>query len=1564
MSDVSGRNGRAARPPGQPRLQQLSLAFLTEEDAAHWVHSRIPDKPDKEYGSVILLRPDGKFVATKPIPGQVTRFDFGTIIEVDANGNYVHPQGYRCVANVHCHAALYDHIRQANPTWDELHVRLFINFFSGLDFVADVGARHFFRSAYLSGPDRTLLKYSPSGSQEEFSYYLWRKAGSPPGNPVGTYDVMSVINKVASVGELKVIVSNADWGYSVGRVPADWQARQSFSRGVLSEMPLMTRVCYSAERAVVAALKYKGAQTSGLLLKSLTGKEYLATLARPFGLDAWDPEKWFAAGSNGQLQLPRGYTLEGFYCASRPDPALFPPTQQWLYENFFTPQEMALDIASLAKAERLAAAGQPLSLYLQAKDASMLKYTFSGTRIEAALSIRNADGTVDDPGLQARIRDGSLRPREFVSMLVLIGRLDVLRGSALWARLGRVGVDWTPFANFAWPVLSAAFLTADDAVRYAHEQVGQRRERQYAGYVFQRDDKRFVVTEPVEGGIAGLGQGTLYPVDNQGRSILPDNHVVHARYVSHEALSQLEPVDVLSRKWTRQDAALSLQMVSVEEMRQIFLDEIPLYVSAAQNGLVRFEPYQTLIARDVARRLGTEKHPGTLAQALDSGAVLPEAFIREQITAGRLTVLLNSELWGPRGQLTPGWHSPAVPWAWKRPEHVAFGAVGASAEDAVAYRYARDTRLHDTERAWFGFILKHMDREEYVATELFPVGEHKNNVFQLQSMFAPKNTPPWYQFPDGFDRHGFFYSRQRVKHPLSATAAWLAQYFIPPEDIAIATYYTNRRPVVDSIRGIPLYMSTQDGALLKYERSDTSRLFKDDDPDLTLDAINRKLARGTMLPEGFVRVVANSGELSVLRTTLCWDRAGKVDAAWKPRMNLERRMLGPVFRSPDDAAAHARSLIPGTAVKPHGGLILKRSDGLYVATTPIEVSREDFDVADIYPDKKETTGLFPIGCLIMARYRSRIGRGVSVILSSVEKQTYLNMLSVDTLYTAFTSGSMSALDEYMLNPDGSLVCYQSGFLDRIRADLANVLTDYKGLPADLDGKKIKQFIRSGELKPSAWIDSLAKAGNLRVIVGSQLWGLPRPVTRWVPFSTDLLPATDYHKALSAPLCSPVFIQADAAARYAHETRVSRDNQTFCFILRSGADSFIANLAVEVQRSSLALDRVFEQGRLPSGYTLDSLCIRAALPPLGGRDGDVRQVFISPSDVQQARVRAATSHGYKPVYISCVDGALLKLALHSFEPGTFYDKFGQIELRPNSFASAEQAAEDERDIARGVFNFTDYVLRMARAGTLEVIETSLYWSRHGVVGDDWQPRMADASSDEQWRANHAPALGPVFHHIDDAARHAGSRAGNDPVSGNGYEGAILTRFAANRFVPLEPIAYSAYEDNPLVRIFRATNDPSTNWRYPAARYPDGYTVIASHQFHLSGNTTLGPDVDEVHANFTSPDQVHAHTHRLKDKGFAIRDYYYSTAHGVLLKYTPVYSDAERSLLLTQPVVFEGGRWVSKLSPGEFISKLMEMGEFRVVVAGYYWKQTGRMGSRWRSRRQQPAGAGIVRSRDEL
>lgn len=1572
MNDVSAHDGRAASPPQKTRLPTLSPGFLTEEDAARWVQSRIPANSEREHGSVILKRA-GHFLATEPVPGEVNRFDLRTLLEVDAQGNYLHPSGYTCVANVHSHPPAHDKVREANPGQDELTLRLFLGFFSDIDFVADVSERTFFSSAYLCGPDGSLLKYSPSGSREEFSYYLWLKAGAPRDNPIGVYGVANVIRKIAALGELAVIVSNKDWGESVGKVPTDWKPGRAFSKGVISQMPALTRIRISAEHAVLAALKARDAHAWGLVLRDPSAQAYVATQARLPGRAAWTPAAFFPAGDDGQLKLPAGYRLEGFYYASRPDPALYPPRQPWLYENFFTPQDMALAIA--CHREKRRDADSPLSLYMQAGDASLLKYSFSGSALESALSSTAADGAISDGGRHARMRAGALTPAEFVSEVAQAGRLEVVRTSALWARPGRLDRDWQSFAGFSWPILSPVFLAADDAARYLHGQIGHRRDRQFAGYIFQRSDQRFVATLALEGGIEALATGQLYPRDNAGRSVFPDNLTLYSRYVSHPTLSVLDPEKVHRLKWTRQEAALSLQMFSVEEMRQVLLDGLPLYLSGSARTLLRFEPFETASTRAFEKRLGTHKHPGPLTVELETGLTLPHAFIKEQAAAGRLTVVLNSDLWGPRGPVTSDWSPAYSPWKWKRPEQVAFGAVFSTADEAATDQHDRDERLHEQEKAWFGFILKHKDREEYVASELIPIGEARNDVFQPQSLFGVTKTPPWYSFPEGFVRHAFFYSRQRLKHSLEQPASWLSQHFILPDDLYPAVYYSRRRQASESADPIALYMSTQDGALLKFDNRQGNQLFDNDAPGLGLDDFKSLLTSGKMQPDAFVRTVTQQGGLHVMRTSLCWDRPGPVDPHWRPFSNLQRRWLSPAFKNMDDAAVYARSRLPDEAGKIFGGLLLIRPDGLYLSTDPVEVASEDFDIGAIYPAQSVLQGLFPDGCKVAGRYRSRVAREPSMVLSHLQKQTWLNLPSVNTLFTAFNRKRIPApqadplLEEYLFGPQNAIIRYRSGRLSDLQAQLKRVVQSVSGDASKLDGNAVRQLLYSGALKPGDWCDCLAGTGDLYVVSGSRFWGQRRKVTEWQPYPAV---PTQPAKARVAPLCSPLFIQENDAARHVHEAAGERASATFGVMLWGARDGlYYASLPLEMDFSALATDRVLVQGAPPAQYAVHALYACARRSPAGEQTPECRQFLFSPLDVHHLCSAAYTPQGYRLIYLSCADGALLRFAMSSFEPGEFHDARGQSDLRPNLFASKAQAMQDEEDLSRDTFNLPDYIRRMARAGELHVIVTSAYWSRHGRVDENWQPRMADVLIQERWRADPKPPLGPVFDHCDDAARHIQQRAGSGYAHDidQGFDSAILARPAspagiARRFVPLDPLSSSASAEHSVNRIFRPRHDPSRTLvdRYPT--YPQGYEPVASHQLHLSGNTTHAPDSEQVYANFASPLMVRERTHDLKNQGFDIRHYYYSSPHDVLLRYSPQYTGAERDLLSTTPVVFEGGRWVTRLTPEAFISKLVELGDFRVLIAGHYWRQVGPMGKQWKQQRQQTPRPGIVHTRDEL
>ncbi|WP_339546607.1 hypothetical protein [Pseudomonas sp. RA_35y_Pfl2_P32] len=1110
--------------------------------------------------------------------------------------------------------------------------------------------------------------------------------------------------------------------------------------------------------------------------------------------------------------------------------------------------------------------------------------------------------------------------------------------------------------------MSREFLSADDAARHAHEQVGKRRDREFVAMIFQCSNQRFVVTEPVDAGTDALEAPPLFPVDAQGRAIYPLNHQLHSVFYSHQALSTLDVDQVQRLGWTRTDACVSLQMFKVHELFHVVAQGVPAYLSGSDDSLLWFEP-DTRGWQQLLMRLGTVSRPGPLARGLADGSIAPVEFVRAVASAGKLQILVDNGLWGYRGQVTKDWTPHPEQGARPVPKQVAFGAVFSSADEAAQDCFSRGAEQHDTERTWFGFILKQQGKHEYIASELVAVEGVRDKLFSRRSLFpsAGPGEGRDFVYPESFQRHSYFYSRQRVTQAQRPSRLWLAQHFIVPRDLYVVVYDSKRPPVEEGVESIPTYIATQDGALLKYVARKSTKLFDNDTPEMGLEAIQSNLANGKLTQTGFVRVVANSGELTVLHTTLCWDREGVVNAQWTPAQNLERRLLGPVFPTLDDAALHARAQVPRITDRVYGGLVLKRADGLFVATLPVITPEEDFDVKWIFPDESVSAGLFPAGCTIVARYRSRHAQEVPVLLSASEKQLYLNMLSVKAVHTAFERETRT-MDEYLFGPDGSVIRYRTGAWNKVRADLANALTDFGSLPHDLDAAWIKKRIHEGDLKPSVWVDSLAKNGFLYVVVGSALWGAPRSVTEFSLVRQAKL-VTAVEPPCSEPHYSPVFADSVAAARHVHEHAAERVALSFGYILRDRwHDRFIATLPIEVPGSTLAYDQVFPDGLLPQGYVVDSLYLCAA-PTLDVLPDDDYRHFFSPMDVHRALAQIQTERGWLPLYLSCSDGALLRFERDYYDPIEPPTEAAQSALSRHPFATLAQASADWRDVQHGTFSLPAYIGNMRKAGRLQVMVPSALWGI-GFLARDWQPHKAGMSEQDLWSWMPKLALGPIFQHPDDAARYIQRRAGSAYEQVTTYESAILRQKDKHCFCALEPLARGDDTNHVLDRIFRTSSDPTTTQRNKPPIFPAGYELIASHQLYLSGTGTLAMDAEQVYFNFASPWFVYLHTHALKDKGFKISSYYYSTPHGALIKYVPEYTHAEKTLLKTKQVERVGDRWITRLSTADFITQLAEIGELRVLTAAHYWNQSGRLGSHWKTDRQQVPLAPVSFRRDEL
>ncbi|MGA3797422.1 DUF4329 domain-containing protein [Pseudomonas fluorescens] len=161
-----------------PVLPPVSPPFICEDDAAYWVHQH-ERLNDREYGALILQRPDGKFVATTPIQGEATSFDMERLLNYDRQTQTIsHPAGYLCVGKWHSHPDIYKRIAKANPTFNSDQVKLFNALPSMSDVHGAFNHRDFFKHSYVSDLSGSLVAYSINPPDSAYSP-VFRMATDP-----------------------------------------------------------------------------------------------------------------------------------------------------------------------------------------------------------------------------------------------------------------------------------------------------------------------------------------------------------------------------------------------------------------------------------------------------------------------------------------------------------------------------------------------------------------------------------------------------------------------------------------------------------------------------------------------------------------------------------------------------------------------------------------------------------------------------------------------------------------------------------------------------------------------------------------------------------------------------------------------------------------------------------------------------------------------------------------------------------------------------------------------------------------------------------------------------------------------------------------------------------------------------------------------------------------------------------------------------------------------------------------------------------------------------------------
>ena len=145
--------------------------------------------------------------------------------------------------------------------------------------------------------------------------------------------------------------------------------------------------------------------------------------------------------------------------------------------------------------------------------------------------------------------------------------------------------------------------------------------------------------------------------------------------------------------------------------------------------------------------------------------------------------------------------------------------------------------------------------------------------------------------------------------------------------------------------------------------------------------------------------------------------------------------------------------------------------------------------------------------------------------------------------------------------------------------------------ADLNRDGVKQLLYSGALKPGSWVNCLASAGDLQVVTGSPFWGTRRKVSQWQPYPVA---ATVETRAVTVPLCGPVFVQDNAADTFSDDDQDNDGNGSF-----NGNNLVVATQSLRL-RYALSYMYVVDPAGKPGA---PGITVAGNTSGAGGRGGD-------------------------------------------------------------------------------------------------------------------------------------------------------------------------------------------------------------------------------------------------------------------------------------------------------------------------------------------------------------------------
>lgn len=1080
-------------------LPTLGPSFVNPDDAARFAHELIGDHRDMEYRGVILKTPQGRYVPSRPEKSDESKSSYMQFMSTNAKGELLHPAGYTCYAfySSRLHRLAIEQTSFEGLTKDE--VNYVANFFLPEDLHDVWGVVSFAPVHYLSGFNGSLLKVVASGASDENT--LRQVLIQALEDSDVHVKMLSYLKQVSATLKVSVVQSADVWAGHVGRLTPEFfeTTRQpSVVEGVIVQRPALGPLLDSEQLALEYALSRIKAITDphyGFILKSTASDTFIVSQPVTGTMD-FDLARAFPAGSDGHPELPAQFAVFALYGSDGEyrDPALIPKDMPSVYKNFLHIESLN---EALLKAQELTPAGrtQALPLYIAARDGALLKYVSRFSHVEKTLFARLPRSKGGDIEVLHNVLSGVEKIDAVIHSLAHGGELEVLRGSDVWGREGKVLSTWQPFEGFMRRTLSPVFLEMDDAARYAHEQVARRTDFTYGGLILRRDDNRYVATEPLAVTTETFDSSVVFPPEMT--ALVPWGSQVIATYHTHRS----QPLQL----WrTAHEEQLNRNMFEPHELRTALLERVgsARYFSAQDGALLKY----TLSGADLEKKFlprvsPPEAHPeqvynNSMRIKQRTGALKPSEYVSQVARVGDLRVVVASPLWGERGEIKPDWKPAQAPeTVYEARLQPALTPLFTQALAAVRYVHER---MGDRAKAQFGVILKSLNSDHYMATEPLPA---RNAL--LGQIFPRPFGSQNYSLPEGFVLDSVYMATP--KEPVARVSDDVYADFIAPTDMVnLAVLSSTVRDKTPGRHDYPqMFISTRHGALLSYRADNLNTVLDLDSQWGPNTSVLELLNANTLRSPDYVRKVAASGQLEVLLTDNLWATPGRVTTAWRPyALEIAATTgtapnvpaLGPVFSHIDDAVLYSHRKIQ----RPHtsdvvGAVFFSSATHCYVPLEPVTngVAAKAQDTIFLNALFERATSqlrplpMLPGGYSPIAVYYARCP--VRPNLARPQQRNWVDhtFWPVDI---CFMTKSLKRL-EFSLNiafasgNDGSLLKYV-GRAGAAEDDLCELTSGYDYW----ENQYLNQdWVEKGQETEREYIGKLVKAGKLVVVEPGEKW---------------------------------------------------------------------------------------------------------------------------------------------------------------------------------------------------------------------------------------------------------------------------------------------------------------------------------------------------------------------------------------------------------------------------------------------------------------------------------------------